>query len=85
MTEAHEHEKHESTIIVNTKSIEWTKKEITFDEVVTLSNLPKGPDTVFTVTYRKGEDKKREGNMVEGETVHVKDGMVFNVSQTNKS
>jgi Multiubiquitin len=39
----------------------------------------------FTVTYRKGPRKNREGSMTEGETVRIKDGMIFDVTETNKS
>ena len=76
------------TIIVNTRPKQWTARDISFDQVVSLAydgNPPSGPDWVFTVTYRKGEDGKKEGTMVEGDTVRVKDGMVFNVTATNKS
>ena len=53
--------------------------------MVTLSGLPSGPNTIFTVTYRRGEGKKPEGTLVDGESVKVKDGMIFNVTATNKS
>jgi hypothetical protein len=75
-------------IIVNTRPKQWTEKNISFDQVVSLAydgNPPSGSDWIFTVTYRKGEDSKKEGTMVEGDTVRVKDGMVFNVTATNKS
>jgi hypothetical protein len=80
-------EKHEKTIIVNSRTKQWAEKDISYEQVVKLAydNPPSGPDCVFTVTYRKGDDKKKEGTMVAGDTVHVKDGMVFNVTATNKS
>jgi hypothetical protein len=77
-----------TTIIVNTRPKEWPAKEISFDQVVSLAydgNPPSGPDWVFTVTYRKGVDSKKEGTMVEGDTLRIKDEMVFNVTATNKS
>jgi Multiubiquitin len=40
---------------------------------------------MFTVTYRRGEGNKPEGTLVEGETVKVKEGMIFNVTATDKS
>jgi hypothetical protein len=59
--------------------------KICFDEVVKLSGLPGGENVTFTVTYRKGDQHKPEGSLVEGECVEVKDGMVVNVTRTNKS
>ena len=40
---------------------------------------------MFTVTYTRGEGHKPQGTLVEGETVKVKDGMIFNVTATDKS
>ena len=77
----------ESTVIVNGRPKQVTTKDLTFMDVVRLAydNPPTGPDVVFTVTYRKGEDKKPEGTLVEGQSVKVKDGMIFNVTTTNRS
>jgi hypothetical protein len=72
------------TIIVNGREKKVAKDEISFTEVVELSGLPSTPNTIFTVTYRRGEGNK-EGTLVEGESVKVKDGMIFNVTATDKS
>jgi hypothetical protein len=47
--------------------------------------VPVGPNVQFSVTYRKGPPKNHEGTMTEGETVRIKDGMIFDVTETNKS
>jgi hypothetical protein len=76
------------TIYVNGRARQVAAKELlTFDEVVALAfeNPAKGPNTVYTVTYRRGEGNKPEGTLVEGESVKVKDGMIFNVTRTDKS
>ncbi|MBD2432405.1 MULTISPECIES: multiubiquitin domain-containing protein [Fischerella] len=75
------------TIIVNARQKVVTAKHLSFTEIVALAfdNLPTGPNIVFTVTYRKGEGNKPEGTLVEGETVKIKDGMIFNVTATDKS
>jgi hypothetical protein len=76
----------EFTIIVNARQKLWNKKEITFDEVVNLAfGTPNYDTSVFTVTYQKGEDKKPKGSLTRGESVHVKDGMIFDVIRTDKS
>ena len=53
--------------------------------MIALSGLPGGPDIIFTVTYTKGADHRPQGTLVEGQTVKVKDGMIFNVTATNRS
>ena len=77
----------EFTIIVNGRQKEVTAKELSFAEIIALAfdNPPTGPNIVFTVTYRKGEGNKPEGTIVEGDTVKIKDGMIFNVTATDKS
>lgn len=75
----------EVTVIVNGRPKVVTTKELSFADVVTLSGLPTGPNIVFTVTYTRGEGHKPQGTLVEGQTVKVKNGMVFNVTATDKS
>ena len=76
------------TIIVNTleKTVD-RNKVISFEEVVSLAydgNPPTGEFIEFTVMYRRGHGNK-DGSLVAGQTVKVKDGMVFNVSATDRS
>ncbi len=81
-------EAHESVaIIVNTVEKPVTTKELSFTQVVALAfdPVPSGPNWVFTITYRRGEGNKPEGTLTAGETVKVKDGMIFNVTATDKS
>lgn len=85
----HEEQKNDKdfNIIVNGRPNVVSQRELTFTEVVALAfgNMPAGPNVVFTVTYRRGEGNKPEGTMVEGESVKIKEGMVFNVTATDKS
>lgn len=76
----------EFKIIVNTREKVWTEKKITYEQVVTLAfgSYSSDENVVYTVTYAKGEEK-HEGTMVKGQSVPIKDGMIFNVTQTNKS
>lgn len=75
------------TIYVNTRSHEWNMKDrISFDEVVTLAfeSYSDNENIVYTVNYAKGHEGSHEGSLVKGREVQVKDGMIFNVTQTNK-
>jgi len=78
---------HELTIIINSRPTQVLKGELSFQEVLGLAfdPVPSGEMVEFTVAYRRGGGKKHEGTMVEGESVKVKDGMVFDVTETDKS
>lgn len=77
----------EYTIYVNSREKIVSKEELSFDEVVVLAfDTPQTGDNIFfTITYRRGHSNKPEGTLVAGETVKVKDGMIFNVVRTDKS
>lgn len=81
------YEKKETTIIVNTIPKIWPEKEISFEQVIKLAfaNPPTGPDTLFLVTYHKRGEDKKDLTMTAGQTVHVKDGMIFDVEPSNRS
>lgn len=74
-------------IIVNGRKRNFVGKIITYTEVVAISldGAPFDPNTIYSVTYRKGDGHKPEGSLVDGDSVKVKDGMVFNVTATTKS
>jgi len=77
----------EITIIVNGTQKTVEKGELTFDEIVNLAfdEPPYGENTLFSVTYRRGQGNKPEGILAPGESVKVKDGMIFDVTATDKS
>jgi hypothetical protein len=89
MTEAIEREEHDHdiTIIVNGRERTVEAKELSFDDVLKLAfdQVPSGPNWVFTVTYRRGPGPKPDGTLLESQVVKVKDGMIFNVTATDKS
>jgi hypothetical protein len=75
-------------IIVNGKQKTVLSKELTFEEVVHLafpSAVLNDDQAVYTVTYKRAEGHKPEGELVQGETLKVKDGMIINVTRTDKS
>ncbi len=76
----------EFTIIVNGREKVVTGKEISFSQVVELAfGTTSNPNTIYTVTYKRGEGNKPEGTIVDGDTVKIKNGMIFNVTATDKS
>lgn len=80
-------EKKTIKIIVNGQAKEVTDKELSFAQIVMLAFGKSAGDgnTIFTVTYRRGEGKKPEGTLVAGETIKIKEGEIFNVTETSKS
>jgi len=85
----HEEQGHNKVynIIVNGRQKVVTKDELSFAEVVALAfdNPPTGENIVITITYRRGHGNKPEGTLIEGESVKIKEGMIFDVTATNKS
>lgn len=75
------------TIIVEGSPHEWPKTDISYAEVVTLevSDYPQHQEITYSVTYKRGHGDKPEGILVLGATVKVKEGMIFNVSETGQS
>lgn len=78
---------HEVTVIINGREKTVSKEKLTFEDLVRLAdeNPPTGPNVMITVTYRRGHGNKPDGTLVAGESVKVKEGMIFNVTFTDKS
>lgn len=77
----------EFLIIVNSREKVWKEKKISFEQVVVLAfeSISNDPNVIYTITYKRGIGNKPEGSMINGEFVNVKEGMIFNVTQTNRS
>ena len=76
----------EITIIVNARPKPVKVRSLSFADIVVLAfGAQAGAGTAYTISYRKGPRKNPEGTLVEGQTVKIKEGMVFNVSATNQS
>lgn len=76
-----------TTIFVNTREKEVEGKEVSFDQIVRLAfeNPPSGDNIEITIAYRRGQGEKPDGTMQPGEPVKVKEGMIFDVTATDKS
>jgi hypothetical protein len=76
-----------TTIIVNATPHEVRGGSISFEQVVNLAYNnapPSGPNVVITVTYSRGEHG-HEGSMLPGDTVKLKEKMIFDVTATDRS
>lgn len=77
---------HEVTIIVNGRKRTVEDKDVSYDEAVELAfpGSPTGPNMVYTVAYRKAAGN-RSGDLLPGQSEKVKEGTIFDVTQTDKS
>ena len=75
------------TIIVEGTEHEWPKGDISYAEVVTLEvpDYAQHPEITYSVRYKRGVGNKPEGTLALGESIKVKEGMIFNVSATGQS
>lgn len=76
------------TIIVNGREKTFDSKIISFEQIVILAfgEYSTNPNTTYTITFFKGgNDNRPEGTIIEGETMKLKDGTIFNVTATDKS
>ncbi len=73
-------------IFVNAKRNSWEDETISYSQVVDLAFPPPHKETeIFTVQYSSGPKENPQGTLVEGQSVNVKSGMVFDVTRTDKS
>lgn len=74
-------------IIVNAREKIVTQRELSFNDLVNLAfdTLPTGPNIMFTIVYRKGHAQNPAGTLLEGQSIKIKKGMIFNVTSTDKS
>jgi hypothetical protein len=84
--EGGQHDK-DFVVVVNARRKTVETDVLTFDQVVDLAfeDPRRGPNIVFTITYRHAKGPKHEGSLLEGESVEIRDGTVFNVTRTDKS
>jgi hypothetical protein len=75
------------TIIVNAEEKEVVKNRLTFDDVVKLAfeTPPTGPNILITVDYGMGPRENPQGSLRQGQSVRIKNGMVFDVTATDRS
>lgn len=74
-------------VVVNGKPRTVSQRELSYAQVIDLAfpGTTNTAQTIYTVTYKRGEGKKPEGSMTDGDVVKVKEGMIFNVTPTDQS
>ena len=74
-------------IIVNAQQKTVKTKTVTYQQIVLLAfpNPITGPNIIYTVGYEDGPHQNPSGSLMPGGSVKVKDGMIFDVTPTDKS
>jgi hypothetical protein len=82
-----DHDDNKVEIIVEGTPHLWTEERITYDQVVTLEvpDYSQNPQITYSVTYEKGPHENPEGILTKGDSVEVRNKMIFNVSETGQS
>jgi hypothetical protein len=72
---------------VNGQKKTVTTKRVSFEEIVKLAfpTPPQGTNILYTVSYEDGPRINPQGSLKEGQSVFVKNWMIFNVTATDKS
>lgn len=77
------------TIIVNgvNKTLPKGTRQLSYSEVVTIAygKFDEASHIIYTVAYSSGPKENLKGTLVKGQSVIVKEGMIFNVSRSDKS
>lgn len=74
------------TIRVNGVEKEWKKNVISFEEVLSLAFPSINHDlTAYTMKYSNGPRQNPNGSMDKGDIIYIKNKMIFNVTETNRS
>ena len=74
-------------IVVNAEPKQVDKRRLSFADVIKLAfpNPPVGANLIYTITYHRGPSHHPKGTLLADESVKVKEGMIFNVTATDRS
>jgi hypothetical protein len=74
-------------IIVNAREEIVYRHRLSYEQVVKLAYpSPPSPDVIgYVVTYFKGHEHQPQGDLTAGRSVRIYNGVVFNVTPTNRS
>lgn len=75
------------SIVVNGRQRNVESEELTFDALVDLAfdDPARGPQIVFTITFREAGGRVMDGELDEGQRLKVRDGTIINVTRTDQS
>ncbi|DAB38877.1 MAG: hypothetical protein A2023_07240 [Sulfuricurvum sp. GWF2_44_89] len=74
----------EYSIVINGVQVVVDQHKLCYKDILQLQNLPYDANNPYIVKYDRGHGNA-EGSMDPSDCIPIKDGMVFNVTPTNKS
>ena len=74
-------------VVINGQIKLVEKGELTYQEIVILAfgEFADNSNTIYTVLYFKGNENKPKGEIVKGESLKIRHGIVINVTRTDRS
>jgi hypothetical protein len=86
MSEAQDEEHHEKQykIVVNGVPATVDKEILSFYDVVSIAFPARDPNTIYSVSFEKAKEPK-EGELLPGQSVTIKENTEFDVDDTGKS
>lgn len=74
-------------IFVNGRPKVVDNAEVEFEKLVKLAfeHPPTGANVIFTVTFSRAPGARPQGSLIDGQSVAIQDGTIFNVTATDKS
>ena len=75
------------SITINGRQRQVKSEELSFDELVdrAFDDPARGPQIVFTITFRGAGGRIEDGELDEGQRLKVRDGTIVNVTRTDQS
>jgi hypothetical protein len=74
-----------SVIVVNGRQREVSGQKITYSQLVQLAFPGDQASDIIEYTVAYANPHGKDGTLVSGQDVHIKEGMIFNVKKTNRS
>lgn len=74
-----------SMIVINGRQREVSGQSISYSQVVQIAFPDDQVDEAIEYTVAYANPHGKDGTLVNGQDVHIKEGMIFNVSKTNRS
>jgi hypothetical protein len=71
-------------VIINGRELDWPKKRLSYNEVVTFAHGPLPEDDLVTVTFFRAACNCK-GTLTRGKTIGIRNGTVFTALKTNKA
>jgi hypothetical protein len=79
-----EHHKKTYKIVVNGVPTTVDKEVLSYDEVVGIAFPERDPNTIYSVSFEKAKEPK-EGELLAGQSVTIKQNTEFDVDDTGRS